>query len=97
MVAAVMGENLEIRREQLQLQVAQLATHLRQRLREVDRREAALNARLAQLECGATFCEKFGQIGTFFAAKWPKNRRKSGKRLHRTIGLSLRLFYFHGP
>src|SRR4051794_21148161 len=51
MVAAVAGENLEIRREQLQLQVAQLAAHLRQRLREVDRREAAVNARLAQLEC----------------------------------------------
>ncbi|HEY2411788.1 MAG TPA: hypothetical protein VGI40_06080 [Pirellulaceae bacterium] len=51
MVAAVMGENIELRREQLQLQVAQLAAHLRQRLREVDRREAAVNARLAQLEC----------------------------------------------
>jgi hypothetical protein len=51
MVAAVTGQNLEIRREQLQLQIAQLAAHLRQRLREVDRREAAVNARLAQLEC----------------------------------------------
>src|SRR4051812_32163172 len=51
MVAAVTGQNLELRREQLQLQVAQLAAHLRQRLREVDRREAAVNARLAQLEC----------------------------------------------
>ena len=50
MVAAVTGENPEIRREQLQLQVAQLAGHLRQRLREVDRREATLNARVAQLE-----------------------------------------------
>src|SRR5262245_2904870 len=50
MIAAVTGENLELRREQLQLQVAQLAGHLRQRLREVDRREATLNSRVAQLE-----------------------------------------------
>src|SRR4051812_27299167 len=50
MIAAVTGENLEIRREQLQLQVSQLAGHLRERLREVDRREATLNARVAQLE-----------------------------------------------
>jgi hypothetical protein len=50
MIAAVTGENLELRREQLQLQVAQLAGHLRERLREVDRREATLNARVAQLE-----------------------------------------------
>jgi hypothetical protein len=50
MIASVAGENLEIRREQLQLQVAQLAGHLRERLREVDRREATLNARVAQLE-----------------------------------------------
>lgn len=50
MVAAVAGNNPEIRREQLQLQVAQLAGHLRQRLREVDHREATLNARVAQLE-----------------------------------------------
>jgi hypothetical protein len=50
LVAAVSGENLESRREQLQLQVAQLAGHLRDRLREVDRREAQLNARGAQLE-----------------------------------------------
>lgn len=50
MVAAVAGEHPEIRREQLQLQVAQLAGHLRGRLREVDRREATLNARVAQLE-----------------------------------------------
>jgi len=50
MIAAVTGENLELRREQLQLQVAQLASHLRERLREVDRREATLNARVAQLE-----------------------------------------------
>src|SRR5438093_13659965 len=35
MIAAVTGENLEVRREQLQLQVAQLAGHLRERLREV--------------------------------------------------------------
>ncbi len=50
MIAAVAGENIESRREQLQLQVAQLAGHLRERLREVDRREATLNARVAQLE-----------------------------------------------
>jgi hypothetical protein len=50
MIAAVSGENLELRREQLQLQVAQLAGHLRERLREVDRREASVNARIAQLE-----------------------------------------------
>src|SRR5205814_2206614 len=50
MIAAVTGENLEVRCEQLQLQVAQLAGHLRERLREVDRREATLNARVAQLE-----------------------------------------------
>src|SRR5438045_6413094 len=50
MIAAVTGENVELRREQLQLQVAQLAGHLRERLREVDRREATINARMAQLE-----------------------------------------------
>jgi len=50
MIAAVAGESLDIRREQLQLQVAQLAGHLRERLYEVDRREATLNARVAQLE-----------------------------------------------
>jgi DNA repair exonuclease SbcCD ATPase subunit len=50
MIAAVAGESLDSRREQMQLQVAQLAGHLRERLREVDRREATLNARLAQLE-----------------------------------------------
>jgi len=50
MVAAVAGQNIDSRREQLQLQVAQLAGHLRERLREVDRREATLNARVAQLE-----------------------------------------------
>src|SRR5205085_4996971 len=50
LLAAVGGENLDLRREQLQLQVAQLAGHLRERLREVDRREAAVNARVAQLE-----------------------------------------------
>src|SRR4029079_13263070 len=49
-VAAVTGENIEIRREQLQLQVSQLAGHLRERLRDVDRREATLNARVAHLE-----------------------------------------------
>jgi hypothetical protein len=50
MLAVVVGENPEIRREQLQLQVAQLAEHLRERLREVDRREAALHARTSELE-----------------------------------------------
>src|SRR5262245_1257116 len=50
MVAAVAGESLDARREQLQLQVSQLAGHLQERLREVDRRESALNARVAQLE-----------------------------------------------
>lgn len=50
MIAAVAGEGVEIRREQLQLQVSQLAEHLRDRLREVDRREATLNARASQLE-----------------------------------------------
>jgi hypothetical protein len=50
LLAAVAGETLESRREQLQLQVSQLAGHLRERLREVDRREAAVNARASQLE-----------------------------------------------
>ena len=50
LVSAALGETLESRREQLQLQVSQLAGHLRQRLREVDRREAAVNARASQLE-----------------------------------------------
>lgn len=50
LVAAVIGDNAEVRREQLQLQVAQLAGHLRERLREVDRREAQLHARAAQVE-----------------------------------------------
>lgn len=50
LLAAVVGETLESRREQLQLQVSQLAGHLRERLREVDRREAAVNARASQLE-----------------------------------------------
>jgi hypothetical protein len=50
LVAAALGETLDSRREQLQLQVSQLAGHLRQRLREVDRREAAVNARASQLE-----------------------------------------------
>jgi hypothetical protein len=50
MIAAVAGENVEAQREQMQLQVAQLADHLQERLREVDRREAAVNARVAQLE-----------------------------------------------
>jgi hypothetical protein len=50
MIAAVAGNHPEIRREQLQLQVAQLAGHLRERMRELDRREATFNARVAQLE-----------------------------------------------
>lgn len=50
MLAAVSGENLEARREQLERQVAELAGYLRERLKEVDRREAQLNARFAQLE-----------------------------------------------
>jgi hypothetical protein len=50
MVAAVLGQSLDSRREQLQVQVGQLAGHLRERLREVDRREAAINARSSQLE-----------------------------------------------
>src|SRR2546421_12962415 len=49
MIAAVTGENVELRREQLQLQVAQLAGHLRERLGEGGRREATLHARMAQL------------------------------------------------
>src|SRR5262245_31812189 len=44
MVAAVAGTSLDARREQLQLQVSQLASHLRERLRDVDRRESRLNA-----------------------------------------------------
>jgi hypothetical protein len=50
MLGAVAGQTLDARREQLQLQVSQLASHLRERLRDVDRREAQLNARVAQLE-----------------------------------------------
>jgi exonuclease SbcC len=50
MIAAVAGESLDSRREQLRVQVAQLAGHLRERLRDVDRRESTLNARVAQLE-----------------------------------------------
>ena len=50
MVASVLGASTEARREQLQLQVSQLAAHLRERLREVDRREAQLHARTAQVE-----------------------------------------------
>ncbi len=43
-------QDLALREEQLQLQAAQLAGHLKARLSEVDRREAQLNARIAQLE-----------------------------------------------
>jgi hypothetical protein len=50
LVAAVTGQSDAARREQLDLQASQLSEHLRERLREVDRREAHLNARVAQLE-----------------------------------------------
>lgn len=50
MLAVVAGQTLASQREQLQLQVAQLAGHLRERLKEVDRRESQLNACVAQLE-----------------------------------------------
>jgi hypothetical protein len=50
LIAAVAGLSPEARREQLDLQAAQLGDHLRERLRGVDRREAQLNARAAQLE-----------------------------------------------
>jgi hypothetical protein len=53
MVAAVLGESNDARREQLHLQVSQLAAHLRERLREVDRRESQLHARTAQVEAEA--------------------------------------------
>ena len=43
-------QELALREEQLQLQAAQLAGHLKARLTEVDRRESQLNARIAQLE-----------------------------------------------
>lgn len=44
------AQELALREEQLQLQAAQLAGHLKARLTEVDRRESQLNARIAQLE-----------------------------------------------
>ncbi len=50
LIAAVTGQSEAARREQLELQANQLSEHLRERLREVDRREAQLNARVAQLE-----------------------------------------------
>ena len=50
LLAAVTGESPEARREMLEMQANQLSEHLRERLREVDRREAQLNARVAQLE-----------------------------------------------
>lgn len=50
LIAAIMGQSPEARREQIELQAAQLADHLRERLRAVDRREAQVNARAAQLE-----------------------------------------------
>src|SRR5262245_36295981 len=50
MIAAVVGTSPEARSEQLQHEAAQLAGHLRERLRDVDRREARLNARVGQLE-----------------------------------------------
>lgn len=45
--------DLALREEQLQHQASQLAGHLKARLAEVDRREAQLNARIAQLEADA--------------------------------------------
>ena len=50
MLSAVAGENAEIREEQLRFEAEQLADHLRERLREIDRREAMVHARVAQLE-----------------------------------------------
>jgi hypothetical protein len=50
LIAAVTGQSEAARREQLELQADQISEHLRERLREVDRREAHLNARVAQLE-----------------------------------------------
>lgn len=50
MIAAVAGQTSDAYREQAQLHIAQLAGHLRDRLREVDRREAALHARTSQLD-----------------------------------------------
>jgi chromosome segregation ATPase len=50
MLGIVAGESADARREQLQLEVTQLAGHLRERMREVDRREATLNARASELE-----------------------------------------------
>ena len=50
LLAAIAGLSPAARREQLELEAAQLGEHLRERLREVDRREAQLNARAAQLE-----------------------------------------------
>jgi hypothetical protein len=50
LIAAVTGQSEAARREQLDLQANQLAEHLRERLRDVDHREAQLNARVAQLE-----------------------------------------------
>lgn len=49
-LAAILRDDPDVRREQLELQAAQLAEHLRERLREVDRREAQLNSRVAQFE-----------------------------------------------
>jgi hypothetical protein len=49
-LAAILRDDPDVRREQLELQAAQLAEHLRERLREVDRREAQLNSRVAQIE-----------------------------------------------
>jgi chromosome segregation ATPase len=50
LIAAITGESPEARRELLEMQANQLSEHLRERLREVDRREAQLNARVAQME-----------------------------------------------
>lgn len=50
MLDAVSGQSPDSEREQLQIQVAQLAGHLRERLKDLDRREAQHNACVAQLE-----------------------------------------------
>jgi chromosome segregation ATPase len=50
LLAAIAGLSPAARREQLELEAAQLGDYLRERLREVDRREAQVNARAAQLE-----------------------------------------------
>jgi hypothetical protein len=50
LAAAVLGQTLASREEQMQEQAADLAAHLQARLREIEKREAHLNARLAQFD-----------------------------------------------